>query len=736
MSQDYAKPELLAPAGTVASALAAFDAGADAVYAGVQKFNARERGENFTVDTLGRLIAYAHARNRRVYVTLNTLIKQNELPEMAALLAQLALVRPDAVIVQDLGVLRLIRERFPVLPIHASTQMGFHNSAGLRVAQRLGVQRVILERQVTCEEIEAMRCDSPVELEVFVHGALCCSLSGACLFSSWHGGWSGNRGRCKQPCRRRYFSPEGNGFFFSPGDLCGLEDMPALLNLGLTSLKIEGRLRRDDYVRNVVKAYRMVIDVPPSERHGVVKEARAVLSGALGRKWVAPLRKDADFGPVIHHQSPGASGLLCGKVTRASESGFEIAVQRPLRTGDIIRVQPATAEEGPALTLTQLAIGRHAVSRVGRDQRCWVPFDRASDVSVGSYVFKTGEASGADMSMDRLPNARCALDLAVQISRQGLRVTSACGLPEWKGAMAVAEARNRPTEGSRVEAEFHKARSDRLCAGRIDVNIEAGLFVAASELKRARREFWEWADRNADSEALRAYWAAQGKGLDALAGPALSDGPAATYNAVFLSSDKTNPLPDRRAVRPLAACRSADEEALLPPFCPESKLDAVRSALCDASAAGVKRFRVTSLYAFDLLPPGASVVTAFPLPVCNALAAEELRQLGADRVMAWVELEQDAVRALADASPVTVEQYTYGRLPILVTRFVVPARGHMTDARGNGYTVVHEDAVTLLVPDGVFSVPAMAGVPTVVDLRHAELDEPETRPFNFFTELV
>ena len=206
---DLSGIELLAPAGNMASALAAFDAGADAVYCGLKKFNARDRSENFTPQEMSKLIAYAHKNGKKVHITFNTLIKEPEIPAAAEELSMLADMGPDAVIVQDIGILAMIRDFFPSLTIHASTQMGFHNSAGLELASKTGAKRVILERQVTLDEINKMTDYGnklPLELEVFVHGALCCCLSGSCLFSSWSGGWSGNRGKCKQPCRRQYFN--------------------------------------------------------------------------------------------------------------------------------------------------------------------------------------------------------------------------------------------------------------------------------------------------------------------------------------------------------------------------------------------------------------------------------------------------------------------------------------------------------------------------------------------------
>lgn len=197
---------------------------------------------------------------------------------MAEYLAQLSEIAPDALLVQDLGIIRMAREYFPSLTLHASTQMGFQNSAGLKIAKELGVTRVVLERQMTIEEIAEVKKSTDLELEVFIHGALCASLSGQCLFSSYLGGYSGNRGKCKQPCRRRYFSKNGNGFFFSPQDLCSIDMLPRLREIGVASLKIEGRLKQPDYVKQTVGAYRMLLDAPPEEFPKRIGEARNMLS--------------------------------------------------------------------------------------------------------------------------------------------------------------------------------------------------------------------------------------------------------------------------------------------------------------------------------------------------------------------------------------------------------------------------------------------------------------------------
>ncbi|MCK5802970.1 MAG: U32 family peptidase, partial [Lentisphaeria bacterium] len=426
------KPELLAPAGTLDAGIAAIDHGADAVYFGLSRFNARERGRNLTLEQGGQLVEHAHANGAKAYVTLNTLIKESELADMACLLGELLLFAPDAVIVQDLGVLRMLRRHFPELPVHASTQMGIHNSAGVEVVAGLGVQRVILQRQVTFDEIRAVQSKVQTELEVFVHGALCCSRSGACLLSSWLGGWSGNRGKCKQPCRRRFHSSEGNGFFLSTNDLCLLDSVPELRRMGVASLKIEGRLRGVDYVTSAVRAYRMMLDAEPGMEKTRIKEARRALSESLGRKWSRGFRTEGDFDHVVQHTSLGGSGLLLGRVGKQTSDGFDIVLSRPLARGDRIRVQPESGDEGPSLEVQHLLSQGRPAKRVPGGKTATIGTDL--DIPANGYVFKTANRQ-PDMSvrLAKLPPPTPALPLAIRVHADCLEVSvSGLGIPPWR----------------------------------------------------------------------------------------------------------------------------------------------------------------------------------------------------------------------------------------------------------------------------------------------------------------
>ncbi|MBS1370739.1 MAG: U32 family peptidase [Lentisphaeria bacterium] len=731
-------PELLAPAGSPACALAAFEAGADAVYAGLAKFNARERGENFTQERMAQVIEYAHRLGRKVYITLNTLVKESELPEVAETLAQLEEMGPDALLVQDLGIIRMAREYFPKLVLHASTQMGFHNSAGLEVAEQLGVSRVVLERQMTLEEIAAVRKSTKLELEVFVHGALCASLSGACLFSSYLGGYSGNRGKCKQPCRRRYFSKNGNGFFFSPQDLCTIELLPQLRELGIESLKIEGRLKQPDYVKQTVGAYRMLLDAPPQEFRKCLGEARNMLSKGCGRKWSLGFYTKESSAALISHDSLGAAGQLCGNVNELRENGFGFTTTKRLFLGDRLRVQPQSGDEGPALTVTKMFVDNQPARKALPGQQLLVLCDKP--VAPGGLVFKIGESfSDCSKELAALPPPREKLNLAVKLtaSRIEAEITNA-PFPRWERKLALQEAASRPVTAETLEKEFAAADSDTFALGSFRCEIDGSCFFPASELKALRREFW-----NEVKESLKpgSCFRESAVGLEKFRRAYLELRPACALpehlpETVAMKPNGAEPG-NRKAVR---ACGVYDfnkltNEVILPEFCPEEKLESVRRAIQGAAASGIKRFRVTSLYALAMLEKyrGAEIIASPPLPVSNSMAALELSRFGVTRVTAHLELEKESIEALRDKSVLPVELYRYGRPVLLITRAGIPAEGEFRDARGNGFVVRYDrrDGLTRLYPQKVHSVPRLPGVYDYYDLQNAHWNSQETGTFNF-----
>ena len=259
--------EVLAPAGNPAALKAAVFAGADAVYLGGSLFSARASAVNFSNEALREAVTFARERGVRVYVTVNTLIKDAELSEALEFCAFLCSLPVDGILVQDAGLFALLREACPEMPVHASTQMSLHTPAGAALLKELGASRVVLAREMSLEEIRAVSAHTDVELEAFVHGALCMSLSGQCYFSAMLGGRSGNRGRCAQTCRLPFAAPGGTGHDLSLKDMSFIEHIGALSAAGVCSAKIEGRMKRPEYVAAAVSACRHAADgepVPPA----------------------------------------------------------------------------------------------------------------------------------------------------------------------------------------------------------------------------------------------------------------------------------------------------------------------------------------------------------------------------------------------------------------------------------------------------------------------------------------
>lgn len=245
---------------------AAVQNGADSVYLGLNEFNARNRAKNFDFDELSKAIKYSKLRNVKVHITLNILIKDYEFEDAVKLAVKAYNLGADAFIIQDLGLLKYLRENYPQIPIHSSTQMTTHNLEGVKQLENLGVKRVVLSRELSISEIENICKNTNVEIETFLHGALCISYSGQCLFSSIVGGRSGNRGLCAGPCRLPYtLLDEENkldsGYLLSPRDLYGAHFLPNLIKAGVSSFKIEGRLKNPEYVGIVTKYYRKLIDI-------------------------------------------------------------------------------------------------------------------------------------------------------------------------------------------------------------------------------------------------------------------------------------------------------------------------------------------------------------------------------------------------------------------------------------------------------------------------------------------
>lgn len=316
--------ELLAPAGNMASFRAAVENGADAVYLGGRTFNARINAENFTDEEISEAVKYAHLRNVKVYVTLNTLLFDDELEDALKYAAGLYETGVDALIVQDLGIARLIRKHVPDFELHLSTQGTVYNESGVRMAKKLGFERVVLARELSLKEIEKICRADICEIEVFVHGALCMCYSGQCQLSRVIGGRSGNRGQCAQPCRLPYKNEKGEiGYWLSPKDFCAVDYLADYVRMGVKSLKIEGRMKSPEYVGAVTAIYRKYLNeciengsCEVSERDRTMLEQIYSRNGFTTGYLLGNPGRELLSGKVPKHK-----GIKVGKVLSVAQAG-------------------------------------------------------------------------------------------------------------------------------------------------------------------------------------------------------------------------------------------------------------------------------------------------------------------------------------------------------------------------------------------------------------------------------
>ena len=401
MPRNKSQPELLAPAGDWEALRAALANGADAVYFGLPLFNARRRATNFTLAELPEVMAHLHRHNARGYVTVNTLVFSGELAQAATYLAAIAAAGADAVIVQDLGIARLARQLAPTLPIHASTQMTLTEPRGTRLAQRLGISRVILARELPLEEIAALAATQSVEPEVFVHGALCISYSGQCHASQSLFGRSANRGLCAQACRLPYelviaggrpaLGPHGRAagpFLLSPQDLAAYDLVAELAGAGVVALKIEGRMKGPHYVAAAVDVYRAALDALAAGRRFEIRpEQLGRLEQAFSRGFTHGWLKGADHRGLVRGAFPGSRGQRVGVVVELTRRGVIVELDCPVKPGDGVLfdlARPGADNPGGRVYAASRLGGRRVLLELGND------VDLAA-IERGAVVWKTDD---------------------------------------------------------------------------------------------------------------------------------------------------------------------------------------------------------------------------------------------------------------------------------------------------------------------------------------------------------
>ena len=499
-----ARPELLAPAGSMEALKAAVENGADAVYLGARTFSARGYASNFSEKELEEAVDYAHLRGVKIYVTVNTLLKDREMQTALNLLFNLREIGVDAIIIQDPGLMYLARKNLPDLPLHASTQMTLHNSVGIAFVKAMGIKRVILSRECSLRDITSIKEKTGAELEVFVHGALCISYSGQCLLSSLIGGRSGNRGYCAQPCRKKYrlfcagkqVKTDGD-YLLSPKDLNTTSCLGSLLEAGIDSLKIEGRMKRPEYVAGTVRIYRHLLDRylenPPE--YSVSEQEEKILAQLFNRGFTTGYFFKNPRGELMSRKNPHNRGIQVGVVVGYDRrmKRVRIKLSDNLRPGDGIMIEKAWAKpEDKGQVITAIYTEHGLVYHAGKGEL--VEISSGSRVLPGSPVYRTHDK----MLMESLQKESESIALKTKIPvsiyasvfpgrRLELQIKDIdSNSVSVKSEYIVEIAKKQPTSKIQIEQQLSKLGTTLFEVQKIRVDVEGDVFVPLGQLNELR----------------------------------------------------------------------------------------------------------------------------------------------------------------------------------------------------------------------------------------------------------
>lgn len=457
--------ELLAPAGNIESLKVAVENGADAVYLGVSEFNARLKADNFTVDNLAEWVEYAHLFGVKVYLVLNTSLKEAELSRAADVAKKAKTAKIDAIIVTDIGLIQILQNTMPDMVLHFSTQTGIHNLEGALEAKKLGASRVIVSRETTARDIENIK-QTGLQVEAFVHGALCVSFSGGCLLSSFIGGNSGNRGLCMQPCRQQYKALTGSknakeGYLLSTSDLCALPYVEWLIKSGVSSLKIEGRLRRPEYVAQAVKTYRKILDGGKYSEEDIVNLKKIYNRGDFTEGYYFSADDKNRTANIMSTVIQGHKGAFVGRI---GEKGLKFS------EGDGFKVLRKGSEIGSAVF--EYGTLKFSIKAVKADDELFITSD--------ARQLEELKTQNKRLPVNILFSARVGEPAELEFTCKNTTITI-------KSDFIVSAARSAPITAEDIKGQLEKLNDTFFQCGNIKIEIEGDIFLAKSQINEMRR---------------------------------------------------------------------------------------------------------------------------------------------------------------------------------------------------------------------------------------------------------
>jgi putative protease len=683
-----AVPELLAPAGSLDAARAALANGADAIYLGAERFNARDEGAHLSLDDLAEACRLARERGKRVYLTLNTLVKPAELVDALLLLGECIDRGVDAAIVQDVGLVRLIQRVFPGFELHGSTQMTVHDDSGAAVMRRLGLERVVLARENTLDDIRVIRAAVPeLQLESFIHGALCISYSGQCYMSGMISERSANRGSCAQSCRKDYTLTDStsgetldSGYLISARDLAAYDHLSELAALGVHTLKIEGRKKKPDYVATVTRSYRQFLErVRAGEPAVPTPEPPSELVQIFSRGFTGGMYGGRAGRDYVTRDQPDNRGIPLGTVVGRERGALVVQLSEALETGDGIALEPPPGVTGRTLGFTVQSARSLPSHETGARQAVTAATGAIPSHVDGWRVVRTAQAALTRRARESY--ASLVAPPAQQRTRVDVRAFGSAGGPlkllftaadetvDVRSAIELAPATKRSTDQARLREQIGRLGETPFALGAVDdAGLAPGLFIPVSELNSMRQRAVAELTSRRDWARVAALAERQARVRESVA--RIDSAPRAPDPAFRLAADV------HRIDHALAAADAGATEISFDPFLrhPVPPLARVRALHEELGARGITlRIRTPSIVrpeerrALDRwlelgLPvltghlglmaelggAGRDVVADYAVNCFNQQSAAEYFRLGAARIVLSVELTVEEASAVAE----------------------------------------------------------------------------------------
>ena len=711
------KVELLAPVGDWNCLKAAVQNGADAVYFGVEQFNARMYAANFNVEDMKQVIEYCKLRNVKTNLTLNTLLENCEFDNAVDLAKEAYKTGVDAIIVQDLGLAKYLIDNIPGLPIHASTQMTVHNLQGVLKLEKLGFDRVVLSRELSCEEIEYICKNCKVEIETFIHGALCICYSGQCLFSSVVGGRSGNRGKCAGPCRLPYELISENaetherksidkGYLLSTKDLCGIAYLPRLVQAGVKCFKIEGRMKSPEYVATVTRIYRKYIDMVLNNYDFIIDEKDINdLMQVFNRGGFSDGHLDSKHNRnLIFPEKPSNMGIYLGTIKKYNSNKGHITLQleEDLELGDSISV----SNEASKYLVSELMIKNVNQKKVSANTEVTIGRMKGN-IKVGDKVYRISSKALSDFakaSYDNCENKKIPLNCTVTIKKNTpismeISTNKNTCYNELYSSIYVKEISNMipidalktPISVERVVKQISKTTNTPFSFENITVLLDDGLYVPSiSTLNELRRTALEKVEQEILSRAKRTLLDLSKKSKESITYTPNVKNPEISVLFRQLDLDFDYTKLDKEKITniyvSLELFISKKYSKIISYFSDNYNLyiyvpsiiktNYKNIALSTIEQAvmiyNIKGFIVSNIGDFELLKKYSKdyeFIGNYTLNVFNNNTMEEYRKLGLSRITLSRELNQELIKEMLANANINTEMIVYGNLPLMASSY-------------------------------------------------------------------